>query len=232
MGDYRLARTQQNEVHQLAVALGLDTAAFEWLEQVNRSGDPIHRIDHRPTGAYLEIDHVTGYNYSGYIFRFWPNTLPDVSNAYDWPDIKQTISDWLDAVKRESDAPDLWAESAKERQIAAAAASAGNELFNPDERRLLAESLNEIEAYVVATYDVAEEQRDFVKGQFDYLRGAVDRLGKRDWLNVLRSTLISLALNQVVTNDAVPNILRFAWTAIQIVFGIPLELPPVAPPAG
>ncbi len=81
-----------------------------------------------------------------------------------------------------------------------------------------------------ATCHPEADQRRFIEDQFQYLRGALERLGKRDWLNVLNSTLIGLAINQLVPSDAVPNILRFPWTALQAVLGLPLELSSVAPP--
>ena len=95
---------------------------------------------------------------------------------------------------------------------------------------MIRQKLDEIEAYIVATHHVAESQQPFVEGQFEYLKDAVDRLGKRDWINICANTLMGLALTQIVPADSIGNILRFAWTALEVFFGNAPSLPPVPPP--
>ena len=234
--DKPLSQTHENEVHKALTSVSLDANDFDW--------EPVPSVNLGPTVTVPRLFHR---RHRRYFFRFdrkragvryWISFAPGVNTEQSilgieegWSSVITHVQAWASLVKAEVEAPDLWAESVRERKIAVTAAATENESFTPDEQRLLRDKLAEIEAYVKEVYTIAEDQRGFLEGQFVYLKGALERLGKRDWLNVLNSTLIGLAINQLVPSDVVPNILRFAWTAMQVVFGHPLELPAVPPPS-
>ena len=230
-----LSRTHGNDVFQALRSAGLDPNDFAWAEvpSVNLHGDTVpHLMHRRQSNCFFTFDFRN--RSSEYWLIFSPGTATEQqihSTQGGWIEAFDFVKAWVARVEAQVEAPDLWAESAKERALAEASASAGDEKFTAQEQQILGQKLDEIEAYARDTYSLAGESQALLEGQVGYVRGAIGRLGKRDWLGVLYATLINLAVRDLVPTGAVPDLLRFAWTAVQVVFGNTPELPPVSPPS-
>ena len=227
---YELLRTQSNEVLEALVSADLLPNDFDWeiVASLVQHDALVPRVFHSEMRLFFRFD-VQG---SGrYYLTFSPGQERGeerVEDVASWRTVMDHVCAWARRVKREVDAPDFWAEATKERQLSTATASARNSPFTPSERAVLLAKLDELETYVVDTHRLVGEDREYVRGQLEYLKGGIDRLGKKDWLSVFTGVLVGFILNRVVPPGRGVELLRFAWTLIQSVFGIPVELSPPA----
>ena len=123
-----ISRTHKNEVHQALATIGLDPSNFTWL--LASSG--AHRVDGNAftvprlsclsdQQCFFTFDRQGG----DYLLVFAPGVNKEESREVikqGWPSVLTHVQAWASRVKAEVEAPDLWAESAKERQIVVAAA--------------------------------------------------------------------------------------------------------------
>lgn len=59
-----------------------------------------------------------------------------------------------------------------------------------------------------------DDHAKFVEQQFRYLEESSKRLGSKDWVNILFSTLISLALNLALPPERANGLLHLAGTLL------------------
>src|SRR5207253_159374 len=107
-----------NAVLELIEVTGLDATEFEWVTmrtEVTKIGLGQDRMDvpvlmHAPTGYFFAFDFHAARG------EHWAIFVPghDVSrarvNAGSWNEELDLLAQWLEIVKREYEAPDLWAE--------------------------------------------------------------------------------------------------------------------------
>jgi hypothetical protein len=125
---------------------------------------------------------------------------------------------WLQAVKSDHDAPDLWAEARKEHQLSDAAGVVGgdNRPFTPEEVRELEPRLREIAAYIESRQPLDAEQKEQLQGRFEYLVGAAKRgLGRIDFLNIFVGQMFQMATDGVIHSSAFGAVMSHAWTLLR-----------------
>jgi hypothetical protein len=122
-------------------------------------------------------------------------------------------------VRKEVDAPDLWASVVGEHALSDAASSTSdNRLFTLSERSLIAAQLEELESNVLAGQQFQAKQAEFIEGQFAYLKDASERLGRKDWLNIALGTLVTIIVSAAFAPDQAKALLGMAGTLFQWVW--------------
>ena len=118
-----LSKVQQNAIFDIAVKAGLNPADFAWTSENQQYRGLTDIITHRPTGARLDFS----YNDDKTWIQWWPKFHDGKTSYFEqrWALILATVHRWMAAVKQNHDAPDLWAEAAKERQLTDAAGNVG-----------------------------------------------------------------------------------------------------------
>ena len=224
MHDVRLKRIQKNEVLTLVQHVGLNPVEFDWLEEDSTEymdGEPfgfrISRLEHRPTQYYCR--------FGGLRVEISPG--PDDMVEYqehrnDWVVKRDSAHLWLEELRKEVDAPDLWATIGQEKALSTAASSASldNRPFTAAEQNLIATKLNEIKASVLEGQQFDKEQAETIEREFAYLKQSSGRLGRKDWLNVLYGGLITVIVGVALAPDAARSLLRLAATAFQSLWGM------------
>jgi hypothetical protein len=209
VSSYRLAQTQRNQVYGWAEKLGLDVSVFRWLDEDGAEGSEIHRLVHPPTGAFLRMDYVTAFK-AGYSLDYWPRTV-DLEFSEDWGDLAAQIRAWLQAVKAENDAPDLWAIAQGERAwLTSTEDDKANTPFTPAEREQIGHHLRTIEEYAIRTYQLEEAQHAHVRKQLEYLTEAAERVGRFDWKNLAASTFVDIVLTLGLDMEKTQKLLALA----------------------
>ncbi len=115
MDKYTLTKTQRNEVLKAIERAGLAPDSFVWRE----TGSPIYygggdaplvsQLTHLPTRAEFTFD------YGGEAEAWWAVFSPAEGRPYESTDVGAwggqlaALSQWLTVVRREAEAPDLWA---------------------------------------------------------------------------------------------------------------------------
>ena len=114
----------------------------------------------------------------------------------NWPQMFAVFCAWLDEVKRQSDAPDLWALARQERRLLTSTADDidQNAPFTRTERELLARHLATIQEYTKKSFNLQAEHAAHVEAQLKYLAEAAERVGRFDYKNLVVSTLLNIVV--------------------------------------
>jgi len=127
-------------------------------------------------------------------------------------------------LKREIDAPDLWNSISQGTDLIDSAASdTPNTPFTPDEKKYILSGLNEIKQYFLTAHKLDSE---LVEGRINYLIEASERLGRKDWKNLLLATLISIIVSAAFPPEMVRELFIFVGTVLRQILETPLLLQP------
>ena len=202
--DYRLLKSQKNEIFILIKQATLDPKEFEWEEREETESYShgevtlhFHRLVHKPSGyAALFGENFLSYSPGEQI----PNQTQD---KIGWSGKRLAVESWLANLKHEIEAPDLWSALTQEQELfSAEPAGAVNTPFTADEQVLIKRTIEEIRVYITSTYSLAGEPLAKVNRKLDYLIDAATRLGRIDWKNIFVGALVGLILQQVIPSDS------------------------------
>jgi hypothetical protein len=128
---------------------------------------------------------------------------------------------WLEELKKEVDAPDLWSSVGKEKTLSLAASSPDieNRPFTEAEQKFIAAKLDELKGYVLEGQQFSAKQAGYVEREFVYLKESSRRFGRNDWLRVLLSVLIGQAINLALSPEKARGLLVLAGTTFQSLWG-------------
>lgn len=226
MAEHELTKLQRNAVLQAIQGAGLQLGEFDWMEThtaVNRigPGNPPYRVQalvHSPTEAAFafDLDLSRGHHYA--IFHPGREGPTERINAGDWATQLSYVRTWLDLVKAEHEAPDLWAELAYQRELMIGE-EFENTAFTPEEQEKIAEQLSEAKEYVRATYQLEPEQLERLEAQLDYLVDAARRSRRVEWRNMLIGALLSQVMQAVLPAQPVLQLLFVVLRGLAGMFG-------------
>lgn len=210
MYDFRLSKTQRNELAELARECGLSLADFTWTDETHERDTAISRLKHVPTGATVAFAPFDSDQ--AFWLQWWPNFLggQPFGAFRDWLAVERFAATWFAAVQLEHQSADLWSTAQDQRAwIADTPTPSANSPFTKVERELLAQHLRTIEVFVVTTLDATDERQAEVRAQLKYLTEATERLGRFDWRGLAVSTLIAIVLQLGLTPERANNFMSF-----------------------
>jgi hypothetical protein len=230
MVDIRLKQRQLNDILSLIQQSELDPSEFEWadVESIEHQGVIVgHRarfghecrisvLTHRPSKYFCKF----GLAY----ITFSPGAQHRVEfheHLDVWEVKLQFTRQWLAELRKEVEAPDLWADIGQEKVLSTAASSTDldNRLFTAAEQSLIAAKLDEIKGYILEEQHFNAEQAEFVQREFADLKESSRRFGRKDWLRVLLGVLISQVINLALTPEKAKGLFALAGTAFQSLWG-------------
>ncbi|MGE0448023.1 MAG: hypothetical protein AB7Q29_00385 [Vicinamibacterales bacterium] len=209
-----LSKLQHNQIYQLISKAGLDPSdGFERLSQTQAHRGLVEIYVHAPTQSRFDFSLVSDDKY-------WSDWWPAVSGAKSggdkfrfWPECVRIVQLWAEEVRRNHEAPDLWAEAAKAHWLtdAAGEVQADNSPFNPAEIELLKPKLEEVRAYIEAQQELTGAQAGALQARFHYLLGAAKRgMGRIDWMNIVVSQIVQLFTNRILDSSLYQDVMRHA----------------------
>ncbi len=227
MAKETLLQTQRNAVLSVLRQEGLEPSDFKWQEAVSRTveGRMVSVLIHRPSKYSYKFDFV----YEA--FRHWHQAIyspgEESSQGYSrtfltWKDHLEVIrTEWLPNLKREIEAPDLWAVVSQEKQLVEAASSpkVENTAFTPKELGYISQQLDEIKEFLFKTRPLDAEQKRFVEVRIRYLEESASRVGRVDWLNLVIATLFGIGVQAALPPDTIRELFRFVGSALSQLFG-------------
>lgn len=228
MSDFELMASQRNDILWAIQNVGFDPSAFEW-KKVNRKHSQFEKAP------------KLVYRGSSFYFLFEsspPNHIAEFSPGADHPHERQVsgswqgqivcVHRWLEYLRREVEAPDLWGAVAQGAALLGGSTEPGsaNTSLTASERAQIAASLNELKDYAVATYELTAEQTAGFEGKVDYLIEASNRLGRKDWINLAMGLLLSQAVSGALSTPQAQEFMRMAGQALHwLVQTLPLLSP-------
>lgn len=175
---------------------------------------------HTPSNSYFHFD----LNNQKHWCEFSPgDQTPKEQHAPgSWSNQLANVGYWLTYLRREIQAPDLWAMLAGGSSLSAAAAPeqlSENAAFSVAERRRIEKSLAEIRSLLLASHDVSASSLKQVDARLEYLEQASERLGRKDWLNVALAVVVNIIMTAAVPPETARTILSGAGSILSWVLG-------------
>ncbi len=209
-----ILRTQANDVFNIIQELGLVPSDFEWQEHDSESSDgdyyKVSKLIHKPTGYNFIFD----YDYDQHFAIRSPgkDSVVESRSTDYWSRQLGYASEWLQLLKREIDAPDLWGAIAQESELVeiAIANETSNTPFTNDEQKHLVSQIKEIENYSKASFNLSKEQLKFISLRLDYLKESAKRQGRRDWLHTVIGILVTIIVGVGLAPEQAGELFRFA----------------------
>ena len=222
-----LLKTQRNVVLSVLRQEGLEPSDFEWHEAESSQvkGRMVSVLIHLPSLYSYKFDFVRAE------YRYWhqaiyspgKKSLQEGSFKFsEWEvHLKVIRTEWLPNLKREIEAPDLWAAVSQEKQLVEAASSskAENTAFTQEELGYISTQLREIKEFLFRTQPLTSEQKLFVEVRFTYLEESASRVGRVDWLNIVVATLVGIGVQTALPPDTIRDLFRFVGSALSQLFG-------------
>jgi hypothetical protein len=223
MLDVRLKKNEKSEIFLLVQQSGLNPADFRWTDEDTEEWIDIDSVrfrisilTHRPTDYYCK------FGGTRVEFSPGPHKRVEADDHRDVWNIKRNVANlWVEELKKELDAPDLWASISQEQVLSTAAASTtlDNRPFTTAEQSLIAAKLDDIKGYLLEGQEFAADQAETVERELAYLRESSERLGRKDWLNNLLGGLVGLAIGLALDPEKARGTLRMAGAVFQSLWG-------------
>lgn len=205
-----LLRTQKNEVFEMMRAAGFDPRLFEW------KGDTLYFAPANDEYWFAFAQDDKGRHYVEY--RPGRGSERTQRNGLPWGVAVDAFAHWLEAVRREHEAPDLWADLAGE---GAHAVGVENTPFTPAEQVQISRVLRELSENVRANFELTAGQLAAIDERLTYLEDAAGRegIGRIDWRNIFVGAFVTLGLEAVLRSDVVRAAVMFGLHALVGLFG-------------
>jgi hypothetical protein len=208
-----LLKSQANEVFQALTGEGFNPTDFDWQLTTGQSGQGVSRLVHKPSSFYFTFDNAPLGTFRS---EYSPSQslLVGMGNHDGWVNQRGRLNLWLKYLKREIESPDLWESISGEAKLieAAAEANTGNSLFTEDEKKYVFSGLEEIKQYLLTAHKLDPE---LVESRLKYLAEASERVGKKDWINLLISTLIGIVIAAALPPETTRDLFRLAGTVLR-----------------
>jgi hypothetical protein len=217
----KLLKSQANEVFEAIKNAGLEPSEFDWQDTVGHvSGTRVSRLVHKPSSYYFIFD-----NFDDFYSKWEPGyqTLADSNYWQEWESQLDCFRLWLVYVQRETESPDLWAAISNEAQVLESAASAdtSNAPFTIGEKADIVEGINEIKQYLLIAHKLDPE---LVESRLKYLIESSERVGRKDWINLLISVLVGIVISAALPPETTRELFRFVGVALRQIINKPLLL--------
>jgi hypothetical protein len=130
------------------------------------------------------------------------------------------LGTWLAEVEYEATTPDKWAELRDADRVLELAqqANASNDPFTADEQAEVSARVAEARQ-LAEKLDLNEQQLEAIKQRLDYADKARERLGRKDWIVMFYTTMISAAVTDAIPPSAIRAILTLVLHGLGHLFG-------------
>lgn len=207
-----LLKSQANQVLYVLERGEWNPADFKWEELIspNYPGNTASRLLHSASGYYFIFDNVG----NGFYSKWSPGSETEVTKVQSasWAQQLKNFTEWLTYLRREVESPDLWSAIAHETDIIEAAVSdESNTPFTAQEKAYVLSGLSEIKQYLLTAHKLDPE---LVEARLNYLTEAAERVGRKDWINLLLSVLVGIVIQAALPPESTRELFRFVGTVL------------------
>ena len=214
--DYTLLKSQKNEVVKILQGAGLEPADFSWTGEPSISDVQarVSRLNYRGSQFYFQFDFIRNEGWDNSRDRklstircceFSPGKDAAVMREQPehWVVQEGCLCMWIDCLKREIEAPDLWAEMEKYKVAFSLALPEQivNEPIPIFEAEKISEKLNLLADKIEEQFELTNEQNQFVRNKLDYLADATKRQRSLDWAYTLIGVSVTIAVGLGLAPD-------------------------------
>jgi len=207
-----LLPSQANQLLEGLESEKWNPADFKWDEtpSTNYSHETASRIVHLSSGYYFIFDNVG----NAFLSEWSPGRETAITKIQSaaWDQQLKHFKEWLSYLRREVESPDLWSAISHETEIIEAAASdESNAPFSREEKEYVLAGLSEIKQYLLTAHKLDPE---LVEARLNYLIEAAERVGKKDWINLLLSVLVGIVIQAAMPPEAIRELFRFVGAVL------------------
>jgi hypothetical protein len=209
----RLLKSQKNEVFRRIQAVGLSPADFRWMNLYEGAGE---RLTHLPSGFAFEFLGAVGADPNKahwrpangpYAVNYSPHRDSRTVAGYwlEWDEVLSGVETWLEALKREYEAPDLWEQLHQEGRLPVVKSGLDEKsTFTADEIARLQVSIDQLTSELRTNRDrlnLSPEEVEWLVGEFEDLRGLAKNSNKKQWRLALVGLIVGASF-QIAYNPA------------------------------
>lgn len=209
---HMLLKSQKNQVFKILQEEGLEPANFSWVETTSVWGADIiiSSLNYRGGHFYFKFDFFFSKRVDDFIPKtphceFSPGGELPMSHEYpdNWQLQKDCVHKWAGYLKREIEAPDLWAEMEKYKTSVSLALPEQllNEPIPASEAEKISEQLSSLADKIEKQFELTNEQNQFVRSKLNYLADAAKRQRSMDWANTLIGVSVTIAMGLALAPD-------------------------------
>jgi hypothetical protein len=227
--DWTLTRNMKNELFGVVLEHGFQPTEFNW------SAKEDYTEVVRPFRCSI-LEHVS----SKFFIRFEPDqtvlspgadhhtAIASMGLKHGRELVREFLGQWLRLLRTELDAPDFWeqAKSLQEMIRAASSTKIPNDPFTPEELKVVAARLVDLEKFVKKGRRLKAHEIRQLTEQMAYLAETSERLGRKDWLNLLFSVIVSIAVSGIFAPERAHELWTYALALIHPLFQQLGQLPP------
>lgn len=129
---------------------------------------------------------------------------------------------WARSLRDEINAPDLWGELRRERELLAQPNEAGeaeNTPFTSEELARISKQIADLKTYLIESRELTQDQQLELETRLDYIERSAPRMGRIDWWNLLTGALLNLVLTGLIPPHVVQTLLILAAHGLAGLFG-------------
>ncbi len=201
-------------------AAGLRLEDFRWARAFSKYVSAIPGVVpvlmHRSDDAYFTFDLAPSKSYYGSTFQpGWEYAAETIKDANNWEGQLLNCRTWLSLLVREVSIPDLWSIAASEGQFVEEAAASGDVPLDEGQQARVTGALGEIEQYAITAASAPPPRQRLTRPAFEYLKAAAARLGIRDFLNAVGTTMVKVAIDIGLDELGFNDLLHFALITLK-----------------
>src|SRR5439155_883546 len=158
-------------------------------------------LEHSPSGAAFTFDWDEENHRHLAIYVPGAEQPVDVRQGPNWYGELLLVKTWLEYLRREYYAPNLWGELERQRELAAETQSQDEESdapFTAAEQAEIAVQLGEIKELLARTEQLEGARLRALEARLEYLEDASTRMSRKDWLTMFYGTVFSWALTGLI----------------------------------
>jgi len=218
-----LGKPERNQLLELIVRAGLSPHDFDL--KAKPTEETV--IDHHATGSAFWIGDSYVNQFHGTLIKLAKRVGERTTERLDAANYQVPFMEWLPEVKKEAEAPDMWAELGRDRAILKAAAEGKAEdtpFTSPEQKEVLA-AIDALGQLIAKNYELTAGEMKQVEAKLDGLKEEAKSAGRERWFAYAVGTLDLLQMT-VLPDGAARHLTLGLVKAVGHLFGLHLpELP-------
>ena len=218
-----LLMSQANQLIGELKNSGWNPSDFKWEDVVSPTftgSNLVSQLTHSPSGYYFIFDNI-----GDRFFSMWSPAIELHKQRVEsgsWNAQFNHFKEWLGYLRREVDSPDLWSAISQESELIEATTSdESNTPFTAEEKAYILSGIKEIKQYLLTAHRLDPE---LVETRLNYLAEASNRVGRKDWINLLLSVLVGIVMQAALPPESTRELFRFVGTVLRQILRHPLLL--------
>jgi len=193
--DLTLLKTQKNELYKILESNELNPSDFSWdvRESKMETDTDISVLFYRERDFYFQFDFTSDQ----WCLTYAPakEKRSDFDAVSGWNDVTYSLKIWIDLLKKELDAPDLWQEIEKYQEAFSITPPEDltNEPIPAYEVEQVAKSIAILADRIEESFELSKEQNTFVRSRLAYLVDSAKRQLKLDWIHTNIGVLVTIS---------------------------------------